>query len=260
MEIILPTLSAVLVGSSGIFPALVVESPDKLHLNEKALNRWLCFAIGSLLGEVFLHLLPETVEQFPIQSPKWIFFILFGVFFFYATECVVAFYESLQSSYNETRGKSDDTNNVSIAVGYLNLLANSIDNFSHGLSLGASYAVSIRAGLVATTCLLIHEIPHEISDFIILLRSGFTRWDAIKGQLFTASTCLVGTYAIAIFKCSFKDYMLLLPFTAGGFLYIAMVSLLPTFLEEKDKMESFKQTCCILMGIGCIQGIACFHF
>ncbi|VDL24165.1 unnamed protein product [Hymenolepis diminuta] len=186
MEIILPTLSAVLVGSSGIFPALVVESPDKLHLNEKALNRWLCFAIGSLLGEVFLHLLPETVEQFPIQSPKWIFFILFGVFFFYATECVVAFYESLQ------------------AVGYLNLLANSIDNFSHGLSLGASYAVSIRAGLVATTCLLIHEIPHEISDFIILLRSGFTRWDAIKGQLFTASTCLVGTYAIAIFKCSFK--------------------------------------------------------
>eukprot|EP00108_Taenia_solium_P002151 TsM_000647100 transcript=TsM_000647100 gene=TsM_000647100 len=74
------------------------------------------------------------------------------------------------------------------AVGYLNLLANSIDNFSHGLSLGASYSVSIRCGLIATSCLLIHEIPHEISDFIILLRSGFSRWGAIKAQ--------VGVYSI----------------------------------------------------------------
>nr|CDS30102.2 ufm1 conjugating enzyme [Hymenolepis microstoma] len=225
LEFIVPTLSAVLIGSSGIFPAFFIESPDKLNLNEK----------------VFFHLLPETVEQFPIQCHKWAFFILFGIFFFYGTECVVTFYESLKT------------------VGYLNLLANSIDNFSHGLSVGAGYAVSIRAGLVATICLLIHEIPHEISDFIILLRSGFTKWDAIKGQLCTASTCLIGTFAIAIFKCSFKDYMLLLPFTAGGFLYIAMVSLLPTFLKEKDKTESFIQTGCILLGVGCIQGITRLH-
>nr|CDS18009.1 zinc iron permease [Echinococcus granulosus] len=203
-EAILSTLSAMAVGSSGIFPALILEAPNKLSLNEIVLNRWLCFATGSLLGEVFLHLLPESVDSLLLSSSAWALAILTGILVFFATEMVAGFYENLQLSKT---GKS--SNDLQImdsprAVGYLNLLANSIDNFSHGLSLGASYSVSIRCGLIATTCLLIHEIPHEISDFIILLRSGFSRRGAIKAQLLTASTCLIGTYTLAIFRWKFK--------------------------------------------------------
>ncbi|CDS43076.1 zinc transporter ZIP13 [Echinococcus multilocularis] len=203
-EVTLSTLSAVAVGSSGIFPALILEAPSKLILNEIVLNRWLCFATGSLLGEVFLHLLPESVDSLLLSSSAWALAILTGILVFFATEMVAGFYENLQLSKT---GKS--SNDLQImdsprAVGYLNLLANSIDNFSHGLSLGASYSVSIRCGLIATTCLLIHEIPHEISDFIILLRSGFSRRGAIKAQLLTASTCLIGTYTLAIFRWKFK--------------------------------------------------------
>ncbi|KAM7537602.1 hypothetical protein Aperf_G00000064880 [Anoplocephala perfoliata] len=203
-DLFFPTLGAILVGSSGVFPVLIVKSPGRLNLNEKALNRWLCFATGSLLGEVFLHLLPESVEQLSIDGQAWMFCLLFGIFFFYVAECLVAFYESMQlsdirvSCNNVSQGKKAFEKSVPRAVGYLNLLANSIDNFSHGLSLGAGFSVSLRCGLVATGCLLIHEIPHEVSDFIILLRSGFTRWEAIKGQLLTASTCLVGTYAFLL--------------------------------------------------------------
>ena len=50
------------------------------------------------------------------------------------------------------------------ASGYLNLLANIIDNFTHGLAVGASYLVSVRVGMLTTLAILLHEIPHEVGN------------------------------------------------------------------------------------------------
>ena len=76
--------------------------------------------------------------------------------------------------------------------GYLNLIANVIDNFTHGLAVGGSFLVSFRLGALTTFAILIHEIPHEVGDFAILLRSGFNKWDAARAQLFTASGGIFG--------------------------------------------------------------------
>lgn len=57
-------------------------------------------------------------------------------------------------------------------IGYLNLIANGIDNFAHGLAVAGSFMVSYKTGVLTTTAILIHEIPHEIGDFAILLKSG----------------------------------------------------------------------------------------
>uniref|UniRef100_A0A183AP87 Peptidase_M50 domain-containing protein n=1 Tax=Echinostoma caproni TaxID=27848 RepID=A0A183AP87_9TREM len=66
--------------------------------------------------------------------------------------------------------------------GYLNLFANVVDNFTHGVAIGGSYLVSLRLGILTTICILVHEVPHEMGDFVILLRNGFTRWQAAKAQ------------------------------------------------------------------------------
>ncbi len=68
-------------------------------------------------------------------------------------------------------------------AGYLNLAANCIDNFAHGLAVGGAFLVSPRAGLVTTGCILCHEIPHEIGDFAILMNSGFSGADAARAQV-----------------------------------------------------------------------------
>jgi len=71
-------------------------------------------------------------------------------------------------------------------------MANSFDNFSHGLAVGGSFLVSFPHGVLTTLAILLHEIPHEVGDFAILLRSGFSRWDAARAQLATASAGMIG--------------------------------------------------------------------
>lgn len=139
-------------------------------------------------------------------------------------------------------------------AGYLNLLANSIDNFTHGLAVAGSFLVSFRHGVLATFAILLHEIPHEVGDFAILLKSGFTRWDAAKAQLLTATAGLIGAL-VAIGGSGVTSAMeaktsWIMPFTAGGFLHIALVTVLPDLLQEEDKMESLKQLCALILGIG----------
>lgn len=99
-----------------------------------------------------------------------------------------------------------------------------------------------------------HEIPHEIGDFAILLKSGFSRWDAAKAQLLTATAGTIGAL-IAIQGSGGsllqmeKQVSWVIPFTAGGFLNIALVTVLPELLREKNPRESFKQFSAILSGI-----------
>lgn len=86
--------------------------------------------------------------------------------------------------------------------GYLNLLMNFLDNFTHGLSVGGSFLISFRVGVLSTFTILVHEIPHEVGDFAILLRSGFSRWDAARAQLITAGGGIVGALAAVSFSGS----------------------------------------------------------
>merc|ERR1719167_1212804 len=137
-------------------------------------------------------------------------------------------------------------------IGYLNLLANCIDNFIHGLAVASSFLTSFKMGLITTFAILIHEIPHEIGDFAILLKSGFSRWEAGKAQMWTASVGMMGAVA-ALSLDSVQSLEArtawILPFSAGGFLNIALVSVLPELMNETDPSEAMKQLGCILLGI-----------
>lgn len=123
----------------------------------------------------------------------------------------------------------------------------------HGLSLGGAFLVSIRLGALTTFAILVHEIPHEVGDFAILLKSGFTRWHAAVFQLMTAGGGLVGSMAAILFNNASGSLEArtswILPFTAGTFLHIGLVTVLPDLLKEEDPKESLKQLLALLFGI-----------
>ncbi|KAG8036357.1 hypothetical protein G9C98_003679 [Cotesia typhae] len=109
--------------------------------------------------------------------------------------------------------------------GYLNLLANCIDNFTHGLAV--------------------------VGDFAILLKSGFNKWDAARAQLITATGGIFGALIAVLCSGSGVESRTswILPFTAGGFLHIGLVTILPELLKESNPIESCKQLGALLSGI-----------
>ncbi|XP_018371132.1 PREDICTED: zinc transporter ZIP13 homolog [Trachymyrmex cornetzi] len=134
--------------------------------------------------------------------------------------------------------------------GYLNLLMNFLDNFTHGLSVGGSFLISFRVGVLSTFTILVHEIPHEVGDFAILLRSGFSKWDAVRAQLITAGGGIVGALAAVSFSGSLEERTnWILPLTAGGFIHIGLVTILPDLLKETNTKESLKQFGALLLGV-----------
>ncbi|XP_055295595.1 protein catecholamines up [Sitodiplosis mosellana] len=134
--------------------------------------------------------------------------------------------------------------------GYLNLAADFTHNFTDGLAIGASYLAGNSIGVITTITILLHEVPHEIGDFAILIKSGCSKRKAMALQLLTAVGALSGTI-IALLGTNGEAAPWVLPFTAGGFIYIATVSVLPELLEESTKLgQSLKEIAALLAGVG----------
>eukprot|EP00064_Thunnus_orientalis_P002498 superscaffoldBa00000185_g2505 len=254
---LLSLVGSVVVGLSGIFPLLVIPIEAGAALKTEAgcqkLKKLLSFAIGGLLGDVFLHLLPEAWALSGSLAGKhnhyktqglW---VITGLLAFLLLEKMFPDQDS-----HEDPPSHSDMNSNSATSGYLNLLANCIDNFTHGLAVAGSFLVSKKVGFLTTFAILLHEIPHEVGDFAILLRAGFDRWSAARMQLYTA---LVGVLGACFALCAQSPKgtenatAWILPFTSGGFLYIALVNVVPDLLEESSLRHSLLQILLIFCGV-----------
>lgn len=134
---------------------------------------------------------------------------------------------------------------------YLNLAADFAHNFTDGLAIGASYLAGRGVGLVTTLTILLHEVPHEIGDFAILVQSGFSKKRAMFLQLGTAVGAMAGT-ACGLFMqgTGTSATVWVLPFTAGGFIYIATVAVIPELLENTRVLQSLLELVAMGVGIG----------
>lgn len=145
----------------------------------------------------------------------------------------------------------DEKKDIKVA-GYLNLAADFSHNFTDGLAIGSSYLAGNTIGIVTTITILLHEVPHEIGDFAILIQSGVARRNAMLLQLTTALGALAGT-AVSLLTGGTGEAAAtwILPFTAGGFIYIALVSVIPELLdEEKPSLaQTILQVAAMLSGV-----------
>lgn len=202
--------------------------------------------------------------------------VLFGIVVFLVVEKAVRFVKaghghshairndkkSDEKSGDEIKGNGEENNvksevqipNKEIKVaGYLNLAADFSHNFTDGLAIGASYIAGQNVGIVTTITILLHEVPHEIGDFAILVQSGVSRKNAMLLQLSTAIGALAGTALSLFAQDNYEIFAAhwVLPFTAGGFIYIALVSVIPELLEEEKPslMQTFLQLLAMLCGV-----------
>uniref|UniRef100_A0A3P8Q8R6 Zinc transporter SLC39A7 n=1 Tax=Astatotilapia calliptera TaxID=8154 RepID=A0A3P8Q8R6_ASTCA len=153
--------------------------------------------------------------------------------------------------------KKEKKENIKVS-GYLNLAADFTHNFTDGLAIGASFLVGPAVGTVTTITILLHEVPHEIGDFAILVQSGCTKRKAMCLQLLTALGALAGTACSLLAEgVGAAATAWILPFTAGGFVYIATVTVLPELLAGRSSFgQSLMEILALLFGVGMMVLIA----
>lgn len=114
--------------------------------------------------------------------------------------------------------------------------------------------------MVTTLTILLHEVPHEIGDFAILIQSGYPKRKAMMLQLVTAVGAIAGTVCGLLAEgMTTAATSWILPFTAGGFIYIATVSVIPELLENSTVWQSIKELIGISIGIGMMVLIAVYE-
>lgn len=159
--------------------------------------------------------------------------------------------EKGDSKKEKTEENVDDKKEIKVA-GYLNLAADFSHNFTDGLAIGSSYLAGNTIGIVTTITILLHEVPHEIGDFAILIQSGVSKRNAMLLQLTTAIGALAGT-AVSLLTGGYGEAAAtwILPFTAGGFIYIALVSVIPELLDEEkpNLFQTLLQVAAMLCGV-----------
>jgi len=200
------------------------------------------FSAGALFGDAILHLLPEVVEQAGFTVYVSLFF-LSGILFSFIVEKVVHWHHCHNGEPCHHQVKP---------FAIMNLVGDFGHNFLDGLVIGASYLVSIPVGLATTLAVVFHEIPQEIGDFGVLLHGGFSKAKALFFNFVTALSAIVGVVISLLLSGYINGLELfLVPFAAGGFIYIAGSDLIPELHKGENKFgRSFLQVVMFMLGIG----------
>lgn len=229
--IIMTTFTIALIAFVGVF-ALVMKE----HLLNKILIILVSLSAGVLIGGAFIHLLPEAVEK--AEGTDIFIVVLVGFVLFFIMEKVLHW----RHCHN---GKCDVH-----SFHYMNLIGDAIHNFIDGLIIAASFIVSTPLGITTAIAIAAHEIPQEIGDFGVLVYGGFKMKRAVILNFTVALTVVIGgIVGYFISKSIENTVVFLLPFAAGGFIYIAATDLIPEIKKEIDIRKSMLTMGVFILGI-----------
>lgn len=143
--------------------------------------------------------------------------------------------------------------------GILNIIADTAHNFTDGMAIAASFLVSDYLGYSTTIAVFFHEIPHEIGDYAILIQSGFSKNGAMLMQCVTAIGAFLGCLFGLIAGGNVESANWILPFTAGGFIYIATVDVIPELFEDTNWPQTIVEFIMMAFGVGMMYLIAIYE-
>ena len=213
-----------------------------LLLREKVLNYvvilLVSFSSGSLFGNAFIHLLPETVERNGFTV--WVsIYTLSGIAGCFVVEKFVHWRHVHSPSHEGVE-----------AFAYMNLLGDAVHNLLDGVVIVSAYALDISVGVATTIAILFHEIPQEMGDFGVLVHGGLSRKKALFFNFVTALTALIGALlTMVLINFAQQLTVFLIPFSAGTFIYIAGSDLIPQLHKENEFRDSLLQLVFFSLGI-----------
>ena len=225
---------------AGVAITLSLPEPAALHAHRhsilaRAVRRAVLLFVLGVLFENF-----PTYHLFTLRIPG----VLQRIALCYL--CVVLIFVS-----SGTRGQALIT--VGLLVLYwalLTLVPVPVHNFLDGALIAGAFLTSTKLGVITTALVILHEVPHELGDFAVLIYGGCSRPQALGYNVLSALTAILGGMCTYLFSVVVANLQApLLAISAGGFLYIALADLLPELKEEQRFSASLLQFVLVLFGL-----------
>ncbi len=260
-----------------------------LNINKTAIPMLISYAIGAMLGAVFLEILPHAIEV--AASPKQMTAtVLFGILLFFALEKLVLWRHchgdhcevhavhtaeecpDPQTSLGPADSKATKYKAVAVKQPSINahpqhhshehdrgrsgmmiMIGDTFHNFVDGILIASAFMVDIKLGIVTAIAIIAHEIPQEVGDFLILLHSGYSKKQAFVFNLVSSLATAVGGF-IAYFALSYVQTWVptILGLAAASMLYVAVADLIPSLHKRTELRATISQLSLIACGVASI--------
>jgi len=223
------------IGSVALAGLMLILNNQKLEMVSTYL---MYLAGGTLLGAAFLGMIPKAISM--SETATILQTVLFGILFFFILEKIIL--------WRSCRNKNCERHMHAAAP--IILIGDAFHNAIDGVVIAASFLTSTELGIFVTLSVVLHEIPQELGDFGILIRSGFSRSKAFWYNALSGATAIVAGVAAYYTLDSIKSMIpYTLAFSASSFLYIAMADLIPEMHRKTSFKASISQVLLIILGI-----------
>ncbi len=202
-------------------------------------------AAGALLGDTFLHLLPDAVAQNGGFTPIVTWSVLGGLVGFFLIENLLHWHHHGEDVHEHG---PDGVH----SYGWMNLIGDALHNFIDGMLIAGAWMVSPETGIATTIAVLMHEIPQEFGDFGVLLHAGFSTKKAMLFNLASAMCAVLGAMLVLVVPEELALEHVLVPIAAGGFLYVACSDLVPALRRDAKGMRLMMSGFALAAGIALI--------
>jgi zinc and cadmium transporter len=229
-----------------------------LRRREYALSAFLPYlvsvATGLLLATALLHLLPEAIAALG-NTPRVWYLLAGGILGLFGLEQIVAV---IVHTGDAAAVDAHVHGHASHGLRPANLIvASSLHSFLDGVSVAAAFAAGPRVGWITALAVSLHEIPHRVGDFAVLLHLRYGARSALRMAVLPSLGALLGVALVAAFGASSGTAVYwLLPISAASFLYIACVNLLPELRHQHSRLAVLLQMLCLFGGAAAVALIA----
>ncbi len=253
------TIAAALAG--GVLA--VVAAAFTLALRASWVQRLVSFAVGALLGAVFLELLPHALEEG--SAERVMLTVLVGLLAFFLLEKLVLWRHS--HGHGEHRDDIDESEHDHALhrhdqgrSGLMILIGTAVHNFCDGVVIAAAFLADVSLGVAATVAIVAHAVPQQVGDFAVLLHSGYRRTRAFAYNVAAGLATLVGALAGHFALAGMQQILpTVLAIAASSLLYVAVADLIPSLHRRSEPLETAKQALLIGLGVAIIAVVHASH-
>ncbi len=209
------------------------------------------YAIGALLGAVFLDMLPEALKLSSSVTAVSTT-VLFGILLFFTLEKVLI-WRHCHHDHCEAHEPHEHTAHDHGRSGAMVIVGDTFHNFIDGIIIAAAFLTDIHLGVVTALAIIAHEIPQEVGDFAVLLHSGYSKMRAFQMNLISSFATVVGAM-LGYFTLQTMQAWTpsLLALAAASMIYVAVADLIPGLHKRTQLRDTIQQVVLIALGVGTV--------